>query len=359
MRTVLPILIAMLVVATAFAPAAAGGTVVSGATTADVSTAHQQDDLECEYPLELTDATGETVTIDEAPEEVVALQPSDAQTTYEIGAEDKVVGMPIGMYTDYLEVEDHATDVTEDDGVTVDTEQVIDLEPDVVIAANTALYQEGLIDQLREEAGLTVYVADEATSIEDVYDHVAVTGQLAGECEGATETVEEMEDRLAEIEPDTDETPTAYYAMGDDGATAGPGTFNHDVLEAAGLENVAEEAGVEGWGEIDPETVVEADPDLIVYPDYEDEPPVPDAVESTSAYQNDNVVAVNDNFMSQPGPMIVEVVEELAQAAEEYEAEADDGADDSDDESETIPGFGVPAAVAAMLAAAGFLARRR
>lgn len=356
MRTVLSVLAVALVATAAFAPAAAAG---SGATAVGAS-AQQESDLDCEYPLELTDATGETVTIDEPPEKIVALQPSDAQTTYAIGAEDKVVGLPISQYTDYLEVEDHATDISEDDGSSVDTEQVIDLEPDVVIAANTALYQEGLIEQLRDEAGLTVYVVDEAPSIDDVYDNVAVTGQLAGECEGANDTTEEMEERLDAIEPDTDESPTAYYAMGDDGTTAGPGTFNHDVLEAAGLENIAEEAGVEGWGEIDPESVVDADPDLIVYPDYQDEPPVPDAVESTTAYQNGNTVAVDDNFMNQPGPMIVETVESLAQAAEERAAEEEEEDETSaDGEEETIPGFGTPVAVAAALAAVGALARRR
>lgn len=360
MRTVLSVFVVLLVATAAFAPAVAAGS--GAAVGTDGASAQQDADLECEYPLELTDATGETVTIDEPPEEIVALQPSDAQTTYAIGAEAKVVGMPISQYTDYLEVEDHATDISQDDGSSVDSEQVIDLEPDVVIAANTALYQEGLIEQLRDEAGLTVYVVDQATSIDDVYDNVAVTGQLAGECEGANDTIEDMKERLDAIEPDVDEAPTAYYAMGDDGTTAGPGTFNHDVLEAAGLENIAEEAGVEGWGEIDPESVVDADPDLIVYPDYQDEPPVPDAVESTAAYQNGNTVAVNDNFMSQPGPMIVEIVESLAQAAEEQAAEAeeeDETSADGEEGEETIPGFGAPVAVAAALAAVGALARRR
>ncbi|NUC72062.1 ABC transporter substrate-binding protein [Haloterrigena sp. SYSU A558-1] len=357
MRTVLSVFVVMLVATAAFAPAAVAGSSATAVGT-DGTSAQQDADLDCEYPIELTDATGETVTIDEPPEEIVALQPSDAQTTYAIGAEDKVVGMPISQYTDYLEVEDHATDISEDDGSSVDTEQVIDLEPDVVIAANTALYQEGLIEQLRDEAGLTVYVVDEATSIDDVYDNVAVTGQLAGECEGANDTIEEMAERLDDVEPDADESPTAYYAMGDDGTTAGPGTFNHDVLEAAGLENIAEEAGVEGWGEIDPESVVDADPDLIVYPDYQDEPPVPDAVESTTAYQNGNTVAVNDNFMNQPGPMIVETVETLAQAAEEQAAEEEDETS-ADGEEDTIPGFGAPVAVAAALAGVGILARRR
>lgn len=367
MRPIAALVVAVFVATAAFAPAAAGATThapLEASTSTGDATPSMQDDTVCEYPLEVTDATGETVTIDEEPEEVVALQPSDAQTTYEIGAEEKVVGMPISEFTDFLEVEDHATDITEDDGVTTDAEQVIDLDPDVVVADETALSQEGLIDQLRDEADLTVFVVEDANSIDDVTENVALTGQLVGECEGATDTVDEMDDRLEDAEPDIDESPTAYFAMDEEGYTAGPGSFNHDVLEAAGFENIAEDAGVEGWGEIDPETVVEADPDVIIYPDYQDEPPIPDAVEATTAAEEENFVPVNDNLMNQPGPMIVDTVEALADEAEAYESEADDGddgADDADDgdESEPIPGFGVPAAVAAALLAAGFLVRFR
>ncbi|APX96023.1 MULTISPECIES: PGF-CTERM-anchored ABC transporter substrate-binding protein [Natronorubrum] len=367
MRPIAALVVAVFVATAAFAPAAAAGATTHAtpetSTSAGDVTPSIQDDTVCEYPLEMTDATGETVTIDEEPEEVVALQPSDAQTTYEIGAQEQVVGMPIGEFTDYLDVEDHATDITEDDGVTTDAEQVIDLDPDVVVADETALSQEGLIDQLRDEADLTVFVVEDANSIDDVTENVALTGQLVGECEGATDTVEEMDDRLEDAEPDIDESPTAYFAMDEEGYTAGPGSFNHDVLEAAGFENIAEDAGVEEWGEIDPEMVVEADPDVIIYPDYQDEPPIPDAVEATTAAEEENFVPVNDNLMNQPGPMIVETVEDLADEAEAHESDAEgaDDADDADDgdESEPIPGFGVPAAVAAALLAVGFLVRFR
>jgi len=78
------------------------GPAVAGATTAP-NAAVQESDAQCEYPLTMTDATGEEVTIESEPESVVTLYPGDAQLAYSIGAEGKVVGMPVSEYTESLD----------------------------------------------------------------------------------------------------------------------------------------------------------------------------------------------------------------------------------------------------------------
>lgn len=338
MRKPLIALVATLVVVSLIAPATA--------------VAQTTEDPDCEYPLTVTDATGEEVTIEEEPEDVVALYPSDAQTAFDIGAEDAIVGMPIGPYTDSLEAGDR-TDISRDDGLTPVTEDIIDLEPDVVLAANIAVSEEGLIDQLREEADLNVYVFDTADSLETVEEHARLTGQLTGECEGAEETIDDMEERLDAVSEgvDDDDRPLVYYAMGGE-TTPGAGTFHDDVIVAAGGENLGTHVGIEGWQEINPETVLDEDPDLIVYPDGFDEPPIAESVEATTAYQNGNVVAVDDNAINQPSPRVVTTVETLAEDLEDVET-------GSEDEADSVPGFAIPATLAAMLAVAGLLTRRR
>ncbi|WIV66094.1 PGF-CTERM-anchored ABC transporter substrate-binding protein [Natrialbaceae archaeon AArc-T1-2] len=368
MRKPLIALIATLVVVATLTPAAAAHDATPSAG-----------DVECEYPLELTDGTGETVALEEPPERVVALMPSDARTAFEIGAEDVVVGMPITDATADLAVGDR-TDVTEDDGFTTDVETVVGLEPDVVVAGSAASEDE--IDQLRD-LGLTVYHFDEAESLEDVVENVAITGQLTGDCAGATETAEWMDDRfdLLESAVEDEDHPLAYYPMGG-GFTAGTETFQHEVMTTAGLENVASHAGIEGWEPISEEVVVEEDPEWIVYGDGFDEPQVSEAVHETTASQEENVVAVDDNDFSQPGPNVVFAVEEILEAVHpdaydeisddlaaldaDYESDESDESDeagDADDADDTtddpVPGFAVPAAVAALLAVVAVLARRR
>ena len=379
------ILIAALVVLAAFAPATVAGDVTAT-------------EFECEYPLELTDGTGETITLEDEPERVVTLMPSDAQTAFEIGADDRVVGLPIGPATEELEIDDQ-TDITEDDGFTVDVETVVGLEPDVVIAASAADSQ--LVDQLRE-LGIDVYHFGDEESVDDVLDNVAVTGALTGECDGAETTIEWMDERLDLLESavDAEDRPLVYYEMGE-GFSAGAGTFQHELLQTAGLENLAAVVGVEGWGVVSEEDVLEEDPDWLLYGDDWPEEPFAESVEETAAYQDGNVVVVDSNDFNQPGPNVVFAVEELIEAVhpEAYEDVADElaeldaayedeepaddaddggvddaddgGADDADDEAidepaaddgaddDSIPGFAVPAAIASLLAVTGLLARRQ
>ena len=374
MRTLPIALVAALVVLAAVAPATAAGQVTAT-------------DVECEYPLELTDGTGEELTVEEAPERVVTLMPSDAQTAFGIGADDAVVGMPVGPATEDLEVDDQ-TDITEDDGFTVDVETVVSLEPDVVIAASAADPQ--LVHQLRD-LDIEVYQFADEESIDDVLDNVALTGALTGECDGAEETIDWMDERLDLLESavEDEEQPLVYYEMGE-GFSAGTGTFQHELIRTAGLENLAEVVGVEGWGVVSEEDVLEEDPDWLLYGDDWPEEPFAESVEETSAYQDGNVIVVDSNDFSQPGPNVVFAVEELVEAVHQdaYEGisdeladldaayedgeqaaddagaadDGDDTADDAgaaDDGDDEIPGFGVPVAVASLLVTAGVLLRRR
>ncbi|THE64776.1 ABC transporter substrate-binding protein [Salinadaptatus halalkaliphilus] len=291
----------------------AGSQTATEPTTDRTSISTSQSDATCEYPLERTDARGETVTLEDEPDEVVALYPGDAQLAFQIGAEDRIVGMPIGPFTDSLEVDDQ-TDISADDGVTPVAEEIVALDPDVVIAGNIAMSEEALIEQL-EDAGITAYVHERAMSIDDVRENVEATGEFTGECSGADESIAWMDDRLEVVDDALaeEDDPLAYYVSDDEGTTPGTDTFQHEVLDAAGLENVAERAGIEGWQEISAEVVVDEDPEWIIYPDWVDEPPIVESIETTTAFEEGNVVAVDDNAMSQPAPGIVSVVDHLVE----------------------------------------------
>ncbi|ADD07155.1 ABC-type transport system periplasmic substrate-binding protein (probable substrate cobalamin) [Natrialba magadii ATCC 43099] len=346
----------------------------------ETQSALTQEAVSCEYPLELTDATGETITLEEAPDSVVALQASDAQTMYEIGAEDRLDGMPYSDATSGLDRGDRA-DVG--DGWTVDHEQIIATDPDLVLAANATQAED--IETLRDEADFTVYHFPEAESIDDVRENVETTGALVDECDGADDTVDWMDDQLEIVETALEDAdrPLVYYTMGDDGMTAGTGTFIGDILSTAGLENVAEDAGITWYEPINAETVVDADPEWVVYPDDREEPPIPDAASEITAVEEDNVIAVDANRLNQPAPQVVlavtSIVEEIHpeaydEASAELEGSAasdDDGAGAGDDEDgeattddgdagdDSIPGFGVAGALAAVLATLGLGARLR
>ncbi|WP_312908986.1 PGF-CTERM-anchored ABC transporter substrate-binding protein [Natronosalvus caseinilyticus] len=384
MRKPLAVLIAVLVVIGGFAPMA-----VAGSSTGSVPTAQSTSD--CEYPLTVTDATGTEVTLEEPPERIVALQPSDTKIVYGIGAEDRLVGMPINEYTASHDPGDR-TDISIPDELHIDVETVIDLEPDIVLAADVTLEED--VEQLRD-AGITVYHFKTATSLDDVRDITTRTGELTGECGGAEERIDWMDERLEVIETalEGEDRPLAFWSLGF-GYTAGANTFQDEVLTTAGVDNLAAEVGLEGWPEISDEVVVEEDPDWIIYGVNEEgeDPALSEGAMQTTAYENDQLVAVDANTINQPAPDVVYAIETIVEAVhpEAYaeieaeleggidaddeqtdddqsnESEADSDAETDDDErdeenetaddgesEDSIPGFGVPAALAALVCLLG------
>lgn len=356
----------------------APATAAAPAATAP-ATAAQED---CSFPVTVTDATGTEVTLEEPPERIVVTAPSAAQTIWELGEQDRVVGMPVGegQGTGYLEGSENRTHVL--DGFNVDREQIVALEPDLVIAPGVT--SEDDVQAMRED-GLTVYYEGDSASIDDIRENVNTTGRMLGACDAAAETVDWMNQRLAAVEDavEGEDSPSVLYWI-QGGFTPPAGTFQHDLLQRAGAENAAADMEFQGdsWQLANQEQIVEEDPEYLLLQEG-DEVPDNEALQSTTAVQEDNVIHVNRNYWNQNAPRVVLAVEQIAEqlhpqafeenatdggaADDENESDADDGAmdDEADDGSsddgaadDGSPGFGVPAAVAALVAIVGALARR-
>ena len=263
----------------------------------------------CSFPVTETDATGTEVTVDVEPERVVTLSPSAAQTMWEIGAKEKVVG--VNQYASYLEGADERANVSGSGQNFVNAEKVVDLEPDLVLAPD--VIPDDTVATLRE-AGLTVYNFGPSETVEDVIEKTELTGRLVGECDGASETVAHMEERISTVEETIEgqDSPRVLYVFF--GYTAGDGTFIDEIITTAGGTNVAAEAGIEGYQQISEETVVEQDPEWIML--NSDGPTVPQsaAYNATTAVQQGQTIVADANYISQPGPRVVQPITKLVQA---------------------------------------------
>lgn len=286
-------------------------------------------DTECAFPVSETDATGETVTIEERPDEIVVLQPSAAQTVWELDARDRVVGAPVAPYTDYLTGIEDKENVLNLDEFAVNREAVVELDADIVLAPN--IVPDETVDQLRD-ANQTVFKFEFGTSLEFIADKTALTGRLIGSCEEAAAVNEEYWDRIDSAREGTGDRDAPRVLHYSDGFSAGTGTFIDEVITAAGGENIAAENGIEGYGQVNDEAVVEWNPEVIVVAD--DGPGVPDSAgfESTFAVRNDQVAVVDGNYLSQPAPRIAIAIEDVAAVIREADLEGD-----RDGESETEP----------------------
>ncbi len=284
-----------------------------------------QSTVDCSFPVTLTDATGAAVTVPDRPDRIVVLGPSAAQQVWAIGAQERVVGMPVNQYTAYLEGREGIENVVGQDGQPTQ-ERVVGLQPDLVLAPN--IIQNETVESLRN-AGLTVYRYGEARSLEDVYGEIETTGRLLGAFESAAQVSAEMQGTVAAIRTAVadEPRPRVYYPLGG-GWTAGNNTFISDLIQTAGGQNIAVQAGIERYATISPEVIAERDPEVIVAHENASLP-TGAAVNNSTAMQEGNVVRLNPNFLNQPGPRNTEPLERLARALHP-EAMANASVEDAD-----------------------------
>lgn len=352
----------------AVAVAVLAAAVVGGVGAVEPAAATQS----CSFPYTATDATGTDVSVDAPPSRIVVLGASAAQTLWEIGAKGQVVGMPVQPYTAYLDGAENRTPIMNEGGFTVNVEQVVGLEPDLVLAPN--IIPADTVSRLRE-AGLTVYRYEAAGSIEDVYEKTRLTGRLVGRCARAESTVDWMQGRIDVVRQavEGEDRPRVVYPLGG-GFIAPEGSFIDHMLTVAGGENIAARANVTSYQEVSPEVIVEQDPEWIVKPSTLPESEIRSpAYNRTTAIREDQVVVVDANLANQPAPRIVQPIQTIAKALHpEAFAEANETPTltettaspvepvtepPSPVESPGQPGFGLSLGLGAILAA--LLLRRR
>jgi iron complex transport system substrate-binding protein len=319
-RTLTTLVVTALLVAVAPGGAVAAPTVGTGAADAGAgsSVVGSPAQTDCSFPVSRTDATGANVTVTEDPDRVVVLAPSAAQTMWELNEEDSVVGLPTGPTTAYLEGSQNRTDVTNQDG-TVNQEQVVGLEPDLVLAPN--IVDNDTVSQLRE-AGLTVYKVGFGNSLDSITTKVSLFGRFTGACDRAATVNGEFNASLEEIRANApeDRPRVAYFFFN---FTTGSGTFIHEAVTTAGGDNIAANAGVEGYKPLNEEIVADRNPQWVVRPAGS---PLPSGEpwDGTDAYVLGQTLTVDNNLISQPGPRVVQPMQNMSEAFQSTEQVATD-----------------------------------
>ena len=263
----------------------------------------------------VTDMAGREITLDAPATKVVALTASDCEILAALGAEDTLVGR--GEYCDYPESILEVPAVQS--GADTNLEQIIALEPQVVVMAKMAQTEEQVA--ALEAAGIRVVVSD-AQDIEGVYTAIRLIGALVGRNDEAEAMVADMQSAFADIAAKSENTgKTVYFEVSPlqwGLWTAGKGTFMDELATMCGLTNAF--ADVEGWVEISEEQVLERDPDYIVTISmYYGEGPTPvEEIKSRAgwdvlkAVQNDAIFNADSNEVSRPGPRLKDAAEALS-----------------------------------------------
>ena len=263
----------------------------------------------------VTDMTGREITLDAPATRVVALTASDCEILYALGAGDTLVGR--GEYCDYPE--DVQAVASVQSGYETNVEQIIALEPQVVLMATMAQTKEQV--EALEAAGVHVIVSD-AQDIAGVYTAIELIGAVTGKNDEAAVLIAGMKDSFAAIaaKAEGDGSKTVYFEVSplEYGLwTAGKGTFMDELAQMIGLKNAFED--VEGWAAISEEQVLERDPDYIVTISmYYGEGPTPveeimgrEGWQELKAVKNEAVFNADSNEVSRPGPRLVDAAQAL------------------------------------------------
>ena len=145
-------------------------------------------------------------------------------------------------------------------------ESVLALDPDVVLVGE---YSDRYTVRLLEARGLDVRTLPLADSVEATLANLELVGGWIGREGAARDRVRDLRERLDAVEREkataTGKGTRPLAAVYDpNGYTVGPSSLRGEMLARAGFANVAEQAGIEGYGSLALETLLRRAPDVLI-----------------------------------------------------------------------------------------------
>ena len=268
-------------------------------------------------PITLTDGLGNTITLAQPAERIVALAPSITESLFAIGAGKQVVAR-----------EDNATFPEEAKALPsvgslwggLPLEAILAQQPDLVIVAATISPEQ--VKQM-QDAGLTVFWQANPTDLDGLYQNLRDLATLTGHEEDAEKLIAQLQERVKAVEDalaEVEDEPLVFYELdATDPAnpyTAGPGTFISTLIQMAKGRNVGD-ALEQPWAQISTEAIVEQNPDIILLADAP-YGTTPESVaaragwDAIAAVKNGKVYPFDPYLLSVPGPRLVDGLETLA-----------------------------------------------
>jgi iron complex transport system substrate-binding protein len=261
------------------------------------------------FPVSLTDDEGTVVAIAAEPKKIVSLTPAATETLFAIGAGDRVVAK-VEDIANYPPAAGALPVVATFNGV--DTEKIVGLDPDLVIAGGNFGTSPEAVTKLRSLGipVLVVYAAD----VEGAFKDIELIGSATGEFDAAKDLTASMRAAFDQVSAATAglTAPRVFYETGTDGATVfgiADDSVYEEMIKLAGGAPVTT-GSAEKW-DMPTETLVAADPQIIVLGDgaYG---VTADAVAARpgwnvlTAVKDGAIKTVDDIVVTRPGPRLAE-----------------------------------------------------
>lgn len=265
-----------------------------------------------------TDPSGAEVNIPDEIGSVVVLAPSIAETLVALGCGDLIVGYDAQS----VGLAGLPADVPTFDMMQPDMEQLAALKPDVLFVSNMTLYDQSNPYQQLIDLGVCVLCVPTANSIAAIQEDIAFIAAAMGKTAEGDTLIADMQaelDRIAAIGATVTDKKSVYFEIGAAPSmySFGSGVFLNEMIELIGAENIL--ADQQGWLAVEAETVVAADPDVILTNvNYIDEPVAEilgrSGWEGMSAVKNEQVFYIDNMASSLSNHNIVKALDQMAKA---------------------------------------------
>ncbi len=285
-------------------------------------------DTEDPFPIELIDSLGASTVWTETPHRIVSLAPSLTSMVTFWGGDSRVVGI-----TRYCKWAPDQRPVKKIGGMTdPNLESIHTLKPDLILAST--LTPGATLNALRSQFSkkLVVFSHSGWSGVEkDNRAVAALLGTQYNKSQPGKDLIrreQELRKKSKAIEEENRRTLLLLY--GSEGLyTCGPGSFAHDLIQLAGINNVTRDQDFE-WAQISIESVLLWDPDWILVTDEHQDQTAPsverledrkrDWIQSKKedtiwkklrAIQNEQIIWTNDTGWTTPGPASLSTAEQL------------------------------------------------
>ncbi len=263
------------------------------------------------FPLTVKDASGVDVVLEKEPQRIVSIAPAETEVLFALGLGDRVVGV-----TDWCDYPAEAKTKSKIGDMNSNLEAILALNPDLIIGGYTLNTE--AIKKLRE-LKQTVFTVEPKT-IEQVKERIVQVGLITNRQTEAEQLVESMNTKIDTVANAvsklSENEKKKIYLEFDAMWTVGQGEFGHDLIGMAGAINVAKDK--QGWLEVNDEFVIKQNPDVIVYASYTKDNAVAEVIKkrngwaAITAVKDNQVLGIDANLLSRPGPRIADGLHELA-----------------------------------------------
>jgi iron complex transport system substrate-binding protein len=268
------------------------------------------------FPVTVTDDAHRAVTFAQPPQRIVSLSPGLTETLYALGVGNRVI--VTDQYSDFPA--ENTPKATLNTYPKPNTEELVSLHPDLVVV----LVEGDEFIQQMNARGIKVLKIFPKT-FDGTLQDIDELGKVVDASPRATKLTDDMRARAAAIVAKTRNAPkiAVFYELDASDPTkpwvAGPQGFFGNLVPLAGGKNVFDDLG-QPSGQVSTEQVIARNPQIIILGDsnapFNAQTPAMVTARTgwgqIDAVAKGRIYALNDAFLSRPGPRLVDGLEQMA-----------------------------------------------